>query len=86
MDELIPCHNLCDGGVLIKNIFAGRVNSLSNIKNDLLYYINSQVCAVPIKTVYNELNLDDIRKFNEAVDELIGEAKLIYHSDRKSVV
>lgn len=77
MDELIPCHNLCDGGVLIKNIFAGRVNSLSNIKNDLLYYINSQVCAVPIKTVYNELNLDDIRKFNEAVDELIGEAKLI---------
>lgn len=77
MDELIPCHNLCDGGVLIKNIFAGRVNSLSNIKNDLLYYINSQVCAVPMKTVYNELNLDDIRKFNEAVDELIGEAKLI---------
>jgi ribonuclease R len=77
LDELIPCHNLCDGGVLIKNIFAGRVNSLSNIKNDLLYYINSQVCAVPIKTVYNELNLDDIRKFNEAVDELIGEAKLI---------
>lgn len=77
MDELIPCHNLCDEGVLIKNIFAGRVNSLSNIKNDLLYYINSQVCAVPIKTVYNELNLDDIRKFNEAVDELIGEAKLI---------
>ncbi|MFR1509765.1 MAG: ribonuclease R [Acutalibacteraceae bacterium] len=50
---------------------------MSNIKNDLLYYINSQVCAVPIKTVYNELNLDDIRKFNEAVDELIGEAKLI---------
>ena len=77
MDELIPCHNLCDGGVLIKDIFAGRDNSLSNIKNDLLYYINSQVCAVPIKTVYNELNLDDIRKFNEAVDELIGEAKLI---------
>jgi len=77
LDELIPCHNLCDGGVLIKDIFAGRDNSLSNIKNDLLYYINSQVCAVPIKTVYNELNLDDIRKFNEAVDELIGEAKLI---------
>lgn len=50
---------------------------MNDIKNDLLYYINSQVCAVPIKTVYNELGLDDIKAFNEAVDELIGEAKLI---------
>ncbi len=32
---------------------------------------------MPIKTVYNELNLDDIKAFNEAVDELVGEAKLI---------
>lgn len=50
---------------------------MNDIKNDLLYYINSQVCAVPIKTVYNELGLDDVKAFNEAVDELIGEAKLI---------
>ena len=50
---------------------------MSGIKNELLYYINSQVCAVPIKTVYNELNLDNIKAFNEAVDELIAEAKLI---------
>ena len=50
---------------------------MNDIKNDLLYYINSQVCAVPIKTVYNEFGLDDIKAFNEAVDELIGEAKLI---------
>lgn len=50
---------------------------MSNVKNDLLYYINLQVCAVPIKTVYNELGLNDIKLFNEAVDELIGEAKLI---------
>lgn len=50
---------------------------MNYIKNDLLYYINSQVCAVPIKTVYNELGLDDVKAFNEAVDELIGEAKLI---------
>lgn len=50
---------------------------MSDLKNDLLYYINSQVCAVPIKSVYNELKLSDMKTFNSAVDELIKEAKLI---------
>ena len=50
---------------------------MDDLKNELLYYINSQVCAVPIKTVYNELNLTDMKAFNAAVEELIGEAKLI---------
>ena len=50
---------------------------LDDLKNSILYYINSQVCAVPIKTAYKELQLNDIKKFNVAVDELIGEAKLI---------
>ncbi len=50
---------------------------MDDLKNSILYYINSQVCAVPIKTAYKELQLNDIKKFNVAVDELIGEAKLI---------
>ena len=50
---------------------------MTELKNNLLYYINSQVCAVPIKTVYDELGLNDIKIFNAAVDELIDEAKLI---------
>ncbi len=49
----------------------------SDIKNDLLCFINKQVCAVPVKDVCKELNISDIKSFNKAVDELIIEAKLI---------
>lgn len=49
----------------------------NNIKNDLLNLIESKVCAAPVKDIYKELNVDDIKEFNKVLDELINEAKVI---------
>lgn len=69
--------NFCGRGFLIKNFCKGGVIFLDELKNNLLYYINNQICAVPIKTVCKELNICDIKAFNKAIDELVCEAKII---------
>lgn len=58
---------------------------MSELKNDILSYINLQTCAVPVKTVYSELKLNNINAFNDAVDELIREAKLILTKKNKLI-
>ena len=58
---------------------------MRELKNDILSYINLQTCAVPIKTVYNELKLDNVDALNVAISELIAEAKLILTKRNKII-
>ena len=50
---------------------------MNNIKYELLSLVESKVCAVPVKEICKELNINDMRDFNKALDELINEAKII---------